>query len=957
MSNSKFLEEIADHLLEKHGDTLGQCTVVFPNRRAGLFLKKYLSKRIGKPIWSPKVKSLEDFLLQFSRVKKTDTLSLVFELYEAFKKNNPVSEGFESFYFWGEMLLRDFEEVDHYLVNPKQLFHHIKSDRQIAEDFYFLDPEQEKIIQRFWQEFFPTASKSQEQFIETWRILSPVYETFKKRLEEKEMGYTSMIYRQLVETVQSDSPEMHGPLLFAGFNALTPAEERLIKHFVSEHEAEVLWDIDAYYLNDEKQEAGDFLRRYQTDTIFGRTFSEEPPQRIQVEKEVDVTGVSLEVGQAKAIGEQVKKLITSGEAKPEEIVIVLPQDYMLFPVLNAIPSEVEKLNVTMGYPLKETPLFGLLEAALDSQEHKHLTPENWITFYHKSVIDVLSHPYLYEQGDSKVEELIGYIKKNNQVRVLQQDILALGSVTLDEIFRNVEETETYAGYLKLIVEKLATETIERFGLEREFLYHFKQMLARLDEILSNQSLNVDLKTFRSLFRKAARSIKIPFSGEPVEGLQVMGVLETRNLDFKYIFMLNINEDIFPSRQRMGSFIPYRIRKAFELPTFEVQDAIYAYLFYRLFQRGQKLSFYYNMYADFGLSGEVSRFIRQVEYESGLSIRRHRLSNPVMIREHESISIEKSKDILSRLKMYTDKGQKKLSPSALNVYLECRLQFYFKYVLRLFTPDELSDELSPRDFGNVLHKVMELLYEDVTSDKPDRIVEENDFFRLKNSVTGAIEKSFRTHFRLKDKQRFEVKGRNVVMAEVIERFVEKTLKLDEAYAPFEIRSLENDKDGNYDRFLTIKPDDEEFKVHLKGIIDRVDRKNGLVRVIDYKSGRDKTEIESVQKVFDRTSNYYRLPRNKAGFQTLYYAWLYAAKHGTEEPIVPGILNIQELFTPDFDERLKMKGQPIADAREHLDEFEQRFSSLLSEIYGMEQPFDQTEDEGKCQWCDFKGICGR
>ncbi len=957
MSNSKFLEEIADHLLEKYTDQLGQCTVIFPNRRAGLFLKKHLSQRIDKPVWSPQVKSLEDFLLMYSKVKKTDTLSLVFELFEAFKANNPVSEGFESFYFWGEMLLRDFEEVDHYLVNPKQLFHHIKSDRQIAEDFYFLDPEQEKIIQRFWQEFFPTASKSQEQFMETWRILSPVYEAFKERLEKSEIGYTSMIYRQLVESLGSDKLDVDGPIVFAGFNALTPAEEQLIKHFVVEHQAEVLWDIDEYYLDDEKQEAGSFLRKYRNDTVFGKTFQKELPQKIRASKGVNVTGVSLEVGQAKAIGEKVRELVSSGEAKPEEIVIVLPQDYMLFPVLNAITPEVEKLNVTMGYPLKETPLFGLLEAALETQEHKHLTPENWITFYHKPVIGVLSHPYLYEQNGEKLEKFIGFIKRNNQVRVLQQDIQELGSVALNSIFRPLKEKETFAAYLKQIVDTLAEETVERFGLEREFLYHFKQMLFRLDEILSKQIIQVELKTFKSLFRKAARSVKIPFSGEPVEGLQVMGVLETRSLDFKHVFMLNMNEDIFPATQRQGSFIPYRIRKAFELPTFEVQDSIYAYLFYRLFQRAEQLSFYYNMFADFGLSGEVSRFIRQVERESGLTIHRHRLSNPVLVREHEPISIEKTDDIIARLRMYTDKGEKKLSPSALNVYLECRLQFYFKYVMRLFTPDELSDELSPRDFGNVLHKVMELLYEDVTRDKPDRMVEKNDFFRLKNSVSGAIEKSFRKHFRLKDKQRFEVKGRNVVMSEIIQRFVDKTLELDEAYAPFQIRSLENDKDGNYDRFLSIKPDDQEFKIHLKGIIDRVDRKDGLVRVIDYKSGRDKTEIESVQKVFDRTSSYYRLPRNKAGFQTLYYAWLYGAKHGIEEPIVPGILNIQELFTPDFDERLKIKGQPIADAREHLDEFEQRFSSLLSEIYGMEQPFDQTDDEGKCQWCDFKGICGR
>lgn len=952
-----FLAEVADHLLKQYGEHLGDCTVVFPNRRAGLFLKKHLSSKIERPIWSPEVVSLEDFLFQFSDIEKTDTLNLIFELYEAFKLHQTVGEGFESFYFWGEMLLRDFEEVDHYLVDPQQLFRHIKSDRQLAEDFYFLDEDQERIIKQFWQEFFPTSSKSQEQFVETWKVLAPVYETFKQRLKTKKMGYTAHIYRLLHGEIADKKLDVTGPIVFAGFNALTPVEELLIRHFVLEHKAVILWDIDQYYLKDENQEAGRFLRGYQKDPLLGKTFPEIIPKQIQSPKTVSVTGVSLEVGQAKLVGQQIQELLQKGGATQEEIVIVLPQDYMLFPVLNAIPQEVTKLNITMGYPLKETPLFGLLEAALEVQEHKQLTAEHWLTFYHKPVLDILSHPYLYESDKQTLDGLIQHIKKNNQIRVLQQDIQAVNATLLNIIFREPKD-ESFAAYLLSIVKQLSEQVVERFGLEQEFLYHFETMLSRLDEILAAQQATVDLKVFKGLFRKAARSVRIPFSGEPVEGLQIMGVLETRNLDFKYVFMLNMNEDIFPASQRNGSFVPYRIRKAFDLPTFEVQDAIYAYLFYRLFQRSESLAFYYNMYADFGLSGELSRFIRQVELESGLDIQHFKLNNSIQIREQSAITIEKKPDIIRRLLYYTQEGRGKLSPSALNTYLDCRLKFYFKYVLRLFTQEELSDELTPRDFGNILHKVMELLYEDVTKDKPTRIVEETDFFALNTAVSGAIEKAFRSHFNLKNKQRFQLKGRNVVMAEVMTQFVNRTLEMDAAYAPFEIRSLENDKDGNYDHVLAIRPDEQEFQVVLKGIIDRVDRKDGKIRVIDYKSGRDTTEIESVEKVFDTspTSDYKR-GRNKAGFQTLYYAMLYAAKHGTNEVITPGILNIQELFTPDFDERLKIKGEPIEDARPLLPEFEARFKALLLQIYGMDEPFDQTEDLKKCAYCDFKGICGR
>ncbi|MEQ9406003.1 MAG: PD-(D/E)XK nuclease family protein [Cyclobacteriaceae bacterium] len=951
-----FLAEVADHLLAHHKEELANCTVVFPNRRAGLFLKKQLSQKIDQPVWAPDVKSLEDFLFLFSSIKKTDTLTLVFELFEAFKEHQPASEGFESFYFWGEMLLRDFEEVDHYLVNPKQLFHHIKSDRQIAEDFYFLDEEQEKIIQRFWQEFFPKASRSQEQFVDTWKILAPVYESFKKKLKEEGIGFTSHIYRELFESIEQTSLKLKGPIVFAGFNALTPVEEKLIRHFVQHHNAEVLWDIDDYYMSSDLQESGSFLRKYKNDTLLGSSFPKEIPARINQPKDVTVTGVSLEIGQAKAIGEKVQQLIRTGEATVDEIVVVLPQDYMLFPVLNALPDEVDKLNVTMGYPLKETPLFGLLEASIEVLEHSQLSADNGLTFYHKPTIDVLSHPYLFRKDKDPLDKLVKDIKKNNQIRVFHQDILKIQSTVLNTIFRQPKEDENLAKYLRSIVEILGQQVVERFGLEREYLYHFQQLLSRLDEILSSQSVKIDYKTFKSLFRKAARSTKIPFSGEPVEGLQVMGVLETRNLDFKYVFMLNMNEDIFPASQRNGSFMPYRIRKAFDLPTFEVQDAIYAYLFYRLFQRSEQLSFYYNMYADFGLSGEVSRFIRQIEQESELEVKRQKLSNTIQVKEHHPITIEKTDDILQKLEYYTDQGLSKLSASALNVYFDCRLKFYFKYVLRLFTKDELVDELDARNFGNVLHMALEFLYQDVVKDRPNRMVDKNDFFRLSNSVDGAIEKAFRKHFGMGDKRRFELKGRNVVMAEIIRKFVDKILYLDEKYAPFEVVSLE--KEENYKCSLTIQPDGKAYQVNLGADIDRVDRKDGTVRVIDYKSGRDDKEIESVEKVFDRTpGSTWKAGRNKAGFQTLFYGWLYASKRGTDDAIVPGLLNMAEIFQQEFDLRLRMGGKPVEDARPHLDIFESKLSELISEIYSMEQPFDQTEDESKCKFCDFRGICGR
>ena len=953
-----FLSEVADHLLTHHNDRLGGCTVVFPNRRAGLFLKKHLSQKVDKPVWSPATLSLEDFLFKFSPIKKADPLTLIFELFESFKAHQGQAEGFEAFYFWGEMLLRDFEEVDHYLVNPEQLFTYVKDDRQLAEDFYFLDEEQEKIIKKFWQEFLPTATKTQEQFVETWKILMPVYASFKERMLEQGIGYTSHVYRSLVENLNQIHVPEDKPLVFAGFNALTPAEEVLIKHFVAEYHAEVLWDIDGYYLEDANQEAGDFLRKYAKDPVLGKSFPNPLPKRIQEDKEVSVTGVSLEVGQAKLIGEEIDRLMNTG-AKQEEIVIVLPQDYMLFPVLNAIPEQVDKLNVTMGYPLKDTPLFGLLEAAIELQEHASLSPENGLSFYHKPVIDILSHPYLYKEDKNPLDKLINEIKKKNQIRVFQQEILAIQSTVLNTVFRQVSEQAGLAGYLQEIVQVLGDLVVERFGLEREYLYHFQQLLSRLQEILEKQSAVIDIKTFKSLFRKATRSVKIPFTGEPVEGLQVMGVLETRNLDFKHVLMLNMNEDIFPSSPRSGSFMPYRIRRAFELPTFETQDAIYAYLFYRLFQHSSKLSFYYNMFADFGLSGEVSRFIRQIELESGLDVKRQKLSNSIQVSEIKPIAIDTTSEVLDKLALYTDavppEDQRRLSASALNIYLDCRLKFYFRYVLRLFSGDEMSDDLNARHFGNALHRTLEYLYLDTMKEKGSRIIDENDFFRMESSIDGAMEKAFKEEFGMKGKKRFEFKDRNVVMAEIIRKFVNQVLEMDKKYVPFEVVSLE--AEDKYERFFEIRPNEKGVKVKLGADIDRVDKKDGVVRVLDYKTGRDETEIGQFENIFNPDVFYKYQAGRKAGYQTFFYAWLFASKYGQEQAIVPGLINIKQFFQTDFDHRLKLNGTPIADARGFLPAFEGKMKDLLEEIYSTQEPFTQTEDLRKCTFCDFRGICER
>lgn len=952
---SKFLVELAEKLLDKYGDEIGECTIVFPNRRAGLFLRKYLSSNLEKPIWSPNIFSMEDYFLQFSDIQKSDPLSLIFELYRSFKQFQPTDEGFEKFYFWGEMLLRDFQEVDHYLVDPKQLFKYIKDDRQIAQDFDFLadQPEQVAIIKQFWENFFPETTTSQSQFLETWKILLPVYEHFSKEILNQKIGHTSFIYRHIYESLQGKTLNIAPkPIIFAGLNALTPVEEKLVKHFIIHHQAEVYWDVDAYYVKDEKQEAGLFFRAYQKDVQFGKTFPKELPTNFNKPKEIKGMGVSLEVGQTKLMGQQIDELIRKTNVPQEEIVVVLPQDYMLFPTLNALPSAVSKVNVTMGYPLKDTPIYSLLELCLDLQE-KSNTDDLATDFYHKHVIDILRHPYLFQESTtSAIEEFIGNIKKNNQTRIALQDIQSVDFPCKKEIFRTLGEHENLAFYLKSVVVALTNWTVDRFGLEQQFLNQYKQMLTRLCDILDKQEEKIDIKIFKSLFSKASRTVKVPFSGEPVLGLQVMGALETRNLDFQYVFFLGLNEKTYPAPPRQGSFVPFRIRKAFQLPTYDMQDAIYAYIFYRLLQRCTSFRFYFNTHSAFGLSGETSRFVKQLEWESNHAVEYFTLGGEVKIKEEQWLSVDTTPEIVEKLKYYyCEGGRTKLSPSAISMYMDCRLHFYFRYVLRLFEADKISDQLQARDFGNILHESLEILYKDLAKKKGERTVLESDFYGLKNGILGALKMAFKSYHNLNDMQKVVFKGRNVVLVEIMEQFLSKVLAIDEQYAPFTIFSLESEKSGDYSRLFPINVNGEQVNVALKGIVDRVDEKEGVVRVIDYKTGSDKTDFKSIASLFDPENK----TRNKAAFQTIYYAWLYVNKHGDDKPVIPCVFNIQEMFAKDFDPRLKMDGKPISDIRPHLPVFEKHFTELIQEIFDLKKPFDHIDDDSKCKWMGFENMC--
>ncbi len=949
---------------------MAEVAVVFPNRRAGLFFQKELASVAGQTMWAPRVLTIEDLFREMSGLTVPDQLTLIFELFKVYRQYIP-GESFDGFYFWGEMLLRDFDELDKYLVPADHLFSVLTEHKRIEQQFNYLDEEQIAAIRQFWSTFNPPdLSEEQEQFIGIWQHLAGIYKSFRKRLHDQGYGYDGMIHRKVAYMIEQGEAELTYPTVaFAGFNALTHCEKKLFSHLQKQRKARFFWDADQQYLTDERQEAGEFLRNNRQ-WFPGSTDSTITDNLSDNNKDVEMVGVPLHAGQAKVAGSLLSRYLAEGELSQEELsrtAVVLPDEHLLFPLLHALPQDIDKVNVTMGYPLRNTPVYSLVEHLVDLQQNlKEET--NGPAFYHRQVVDLLRHPYLYFQDRAFADDLIRKIEEKNKVYLRQSELQGKEEGSLfPMVFRQVKGIgELFDYMLDLLV------AIHRSGyyrdydyptVEREYLYQLFTQLKRLKEVL--EGLNIEeelgLETFWKLFRQLVEPLTTPFTGEPLEGLQVMGMLETRCLDFDRVIVLSMNEGAFPPSNANRSFIPYHLRKGFGLPTPEHQDAISAYHFYRLIQRAQSVTLLYNTEPTSGQASEMSRFLYQLKYESPIEVKERLLTHDIHGPVEQPISIDKTQDVMTIMQrkfLLDSENGKGLSPSAINSYLSCPLQFYFRYVAGLQEEDEVQEEIDPILFGNILHDTMEELYDQLQKNKESQQVDKEDFQTLREHLPETLDQTFREHFAPEEKE-FAFEGRNVIVRRILGQYAEQILKVDENYAPFAILGLEQDDKKLH---VPVQVEGAEQKVVIRGFIDRVDEKDGLVRVIDYKTGQDEKRFQTVASLFDHENQ----KRNKAALQTLIYGLLYAKNQEGEadRPITSGLYNVREMFSKNFNERLhiqategKRKYQQVDDIRDLLPQMEEHLQATLQELFDSNVPFDQTENLDICRNCPYAGICHR
>jgi len=954
---TEFLKYVAEKIASSHA-SFEDVAIVFPNRRASMYFTSHFGGFFPAPVFAPQSFTIEEFVGSMSTRNVVDKLTLIQELHSVYQRIINVEgahdkdklQSFSDFYFWGEMLLKDFEELDSYLASASKIFRDLTDQKELDLLFDSLTEEQVQFLTRFWGDFEGKPSLKKEQFLFVWRRLSMVYSEFKKTLVSNNNSYSGLLYREVAEGIEKVS-DAHGHLkkiYFVGFNALTKSEEVIISWFVKNKESRIFWDIDQYYFSDRTQEAGSFFREYQSHPVLGNTFPTDVPSNFKLKAEaatpIHVVGAGQPMAQVKALAQMIAESMERG-MDPNETLIILPDEQLLVPVLHSLPASIKKINVSMGMSLMNTPLFGLLELIIDLQikvKENGLSP--------KAVLAILNHSYVRNLSPERVTVLKDQMIAGNGSEIAfsfaqeEEAIIAL-------LFK-VVPTDLLIAHLTTIIDALGkSPTI--LDMDKEFAFNFHKFFTSLetklplardaDEDVSARKKNI--KSFQRLMRQLLAAEKIPFSGEPMSGLQIMGVLETRNLDFKNIFILSMNEGMLPAGSSKGSYIPFNIRKCYGLPTNEQQDAMYAYLFYRILQRSENVNIFYSTAMNGGGQGEMSRYLMQLLYESNLNFVRKTAFSPLEPVAKMGISIQKDESTQEALKRIFANG---ISPSALNTYLECRLKFFLRYISKIKEPAEVDEELDARVFGDILHKVMDLFYKDVVGDTGVGMVKETDFEDLSDRVDAFIDTVFTDHYgAISTDDVIEYRGQRMVVKEVVKKFVLRILYLDKQYAPFEMVGLE--KAG-----LSITLPVTGGEMRLTGVVDRADKKDDILRIVDYKTGKDELNFESIHSLFEPS-----IKRNKAAFQTLFYAALFVDSEIITEglKVVPGLINRKNLFEDNFSFGIKMGKTKVENAAPLLVEFKENLQRLGNEMLDREVPFDQISDVNTCLFCEFSKLCGR
>lgn len=963
-----FLESIAASLYKEFGNTLNRHCLVFPNRRAGLFFLKYLASRIDKPVWEPSVLTINDLFGSYSLLQPAGNEILLFELYKVYIRLRKSAESFDNFYFWGDILLNDFDDIDKYLVNASLLFNNVIDLKNIDQQFGGLTESQTEIIKKFWVNFNPEKPTDQKAgFLGIWSVLNDLYREFRSSLKTLNLAYEGMIFRDLAESDEVDfSAGVRWDLVhFIGFNALNECEKSVMSRLNKCGKARFYWDFDESYISESgANSAGFFIR--ENLKIYGNNMPPGWSHRTLLSSgdstvKRRIFDTSSDIAQVKLVPDLLKELPDLSEKNAHQTAVVLADENLLIPMLSSLPENFGDVNITMGYPLKQTRVYTLIRSLMDLQRNA-VNADGITRFSFRDVDAILKNSLISSFISVSADKVLNDIKQSNLITVPSKYFEKYGNlnyvftrpatpVLLSDYFRNILSLIAPFGLQKN--DKEERENVSN-NMLNEFIYRVVLSINRLESIVRSGNVSFSSDTYLRILDRMLRMQSVPFSGEPLSGIQIMGILETRALDFKNLIILSVNEGVLPSvSSPYSSFIPFSLREAFKLPSVNHQESIYAYHFYRLLQRAENVTFIYNSNPEGLKSGEMSRFLIQMNYNPLLKPEFVDLN--LEIKSHSSISeiMERREEHLDQLKShYLDAtNERLLSPSAINTWLNCRMKFYYRYVNQLREPSEIKADIDPAMLGNILHEIMKSLYTDFEGRELKREYIES-LLDSRQELSGIIEASVRKRYSNGDDS--APNGNEIIVSDVLLNYLTRILNTDKSLTPLKLISLEK----KYSFPLSFSKQGKDFNLLVGGVVDRIDIVNGTARIVDYKTGTVADTLNSISEIFEDD----RKKDADGWLQTLLYCEALFGKIPVER-LRPSIYKIKKNSGGLHSDKLRIKADKrqemlVEDYSEVRETFIEGLKETVSNIFSDDETFYMTTDRaGKCRYCIYKSLCMR
>lgn len=921
MNNNSFLNKLSKIIVANYSDNFSDLIVILPNRRAKVFLIDELKKETTQTIFSPEIISIEDFVQDIAGIRSIDSVELLFEFYNVYISiTEKDQESFETFANWAKTLLQDFNEIDRYLLEPDKILKYLENIKEVEHWAVDIDKRTDLI----------------DKYLIFWKKLPLYYHSLYNYLLHKGIGYQGLIYREAVDNLHHFSETTKDKkFLFAGFNALNHAEEKIIQHLLAIDKAKIYWDIDETFLNDPFHDTGLFQRRFKSSWPYYKTNPYEwITSDFKQEKNIQVIGTPKAIGQAKIVGEIIEKQSNENEGKLQNVAVVLGEESLLVPILYSLPSNVDALNITMGYSSKNNPAQLLIAKLFKAHTNAISRNASSYVFYYKDVLDILTHPLIESYINAK--ELVNRINQNNYTFIVHKRILELQE-NQNELFKLIFQKwdtspvailENLSQILLKIKSNLSSDNEEE-KITNAFVYSIFKVINKMISYFSSNS-NIDsVETLYAIYKQVIDVAEVSFEGEPLNGLQIMGVLESRVLDFETVIITSVNEGKFPAGKSMNSFIPYDVKKEYGLPTFKEKDAIYTYHFYHLLQRAKNVYLLYNSDSEGLDAGERSRFITQLEVEKqpnhNLTFQTYNANVPEIA--HQPLVIPKSEKVLLRLKEIAEKG---FSPSALTTYIRNPIQFYFQRVLRISETDEVEENIAVNTLGTIIHGTLEELYKPFIG----KILIENDIKVCIKNIDDEVLKQFKLVY----KEGEIKKGRNLLAFEVAKRNVLNFLKL-------ELEAIQN---GDEIQIIALEQHLERvlehpklpFPVKIGGNVDRIEirRKKGensKIRIIDYKTGNVTKPSVTLKSWNGLTEDI----KNDKIIQILAYAFMYEpdAKGLEIEAGIISFKNLKNGFLPFGFKEGKETFEVISP--EIMESYIEEIVVLLNEILSFDLAFEE------------------